>query len=1036
MADADVYTMRVTSLLKSGFAALLLALVGSVCAADTKHPNIVYILADDLGYGDVRCLNPQGKITTPHLDRLAAAGMIFTDAHSSSAVCTPTRYGLLTGRYNWRSRLKSGVMGGMSPPLIEPGRLTVPAFLQQQGYHTACIGKWHLGFEWSRRPDTAPFTDGIEKGADGWRVDFSKAIARGPNAYGFDYFFGLAASLDMVPYAFIENDRVTKVPTVDKAFPMMSGRTNGATRKGPAAADFEAIDVLPTLTRRAVAYINERAGDAKSGRPFFLYVPLNAPHTPIAPSKEWQGKSGLNPYADFVMETDARVGEVLDALDRSGVAGNTLVIFTSDNGCSPEAKFPELLSKGHNPSAQFRGTKADIFEGGHRVPFFVRWPVRVKPGTTSGQLICLNDLFATCADLLGAKLPDNAAEDSVSLLPALEGRATTPIREALVHHSINGAFAIRQGSWKLELCADSGGWSAPRPGSPAAKSLPAPQLYDLAADLAETNNVARAHPEVVARLTQLLEKYAADGRSTPGAAQPNTTPVVIHRAAVTSAANAASPNILFCFADDWGRYAGAYAKVDGVPSPNDIIKTPNIDRIAREGVLFRNAFVPAPSCTPCRSALLSGRYWWNTGRAAILQGAVWDTNISSFPLLLRDAGYHIGKSFKVWSPGTPADAPFGQQKFAYEKAGRDVNNFSENVTKWMGDGMSLEAARDKILAQVRDNFDAFLADRQPGKPWLYWFGPTTTHRTWIKGSGKKLWGIEPDSLRGRMPKFLPDVPEVREDLADYLGEAQAYDSYVGALLKRLEESGELERTIIVVSGDHGMPGVPGGKAGRVVDDFVNLMDLAPTFMEVGGVKPPSGVDGRSFLDLLKSEKSGQVDASRTWVVTGRERHVGSAREGNLPYPMRALRTKDFLYIRNFAPDHWPMGAPYAVTATSAPTTSDLESNTRVAFPDMDASPTKAWLVEHRAGASHHHYYDHAFAKRPAEELYDLRTDPHQTNNVADKASFLVAKNGMAKRLIKTLTDTLDPRVTGVGLKFDRSPFTDPEPVTNRERPKR
>ena len=485
------------------------------------------ILADDLGYGDVRCLNPDGKIPTPHLDRLAAAGMVFTDAHSSSAVCTPTRYGILTGRYNWRSRLKSGVTGGMSPPLIEPGRLTVPAFLKQQGYHTACIGKWHLGMDWPLKPDEEPFNDNIEKGEDGWRVDFSKPIARGPNSVGFDYFFGLAASLDMVPYAFIENDRVTKLPSTNKSFPMMFGRTNGTTRRGPAAADFEAVEVLPALTRKAVDYLRQRADEAKAGKPFFLYVPLNAPHTPIAPTKEWQGRSGLNPYADFVMQTDASVGAVLDALDRLGLSRETLVIFTSDNGCSPEAKFDELLAQGHNPSASFRGTKADIFDGGHRVPFIVRWPGRVKPGTTSDQLICLNDLFATCAEILDQKLPDTAAEDSVSILPALEGRATKPLREALVHHSINGSFAIRQGNWKLELCGDSGGWSAPRPGSPAAKQLPAVQLFDLSRDIGETNNVQAAHPEIVERLTRLLEKYAADGRSTPGAPQPNTTPVSI-----------------------------------------------------------------------------------------------------------------------------------------------------------------------------------------------------------------------------------------------------------------------------------------------------------------------------------------------------------------------------------------------------------------------------------------------------------------------------------------------------------------------------
>ena len=492
---------------------ILLALLP--LAAISAPPNIVYVLCDDLGYGDVKCLNADGKIATPHCDRLAAEGMIFTDAHSSSAVCTPTRYGILTGRYNWRSRLKKGVMGGMSPPLIEAGRLTVPAFLRQHGYHTAAVGKWHLGMNWPLKPDAAPFGDDIESGADGWRVDFTKPIANGPNSVGFDYFFGIAASLDMVPYAFIENDRVTTPPTVDKVFPIMAGRSGGDTRKGPAAADFEAVNVLPKLTEKAVEIIGARAAAAKDGKPFFLYLALNAPHTPIAPMPEWEGKSGLNPYADFVMQVDATLGAVLAALEKGGIVENTLVIFTSDNGCSPQAKFDELLAKGHNPSQQFRGTKADIFEGGHRVPFIVRWAARVKAGQTSDQIICLNDLFATCAEILGEKLPDNAAEDSVSILPALESRADKPLREALVHHSINGSFSIRQGNWKLELCADSGGWSAPRPGSKPAQSLPAVQLYNLATDIGEKQNVQAEHPEIVARLRALLEKYIADGRSTP-----------------------------------------------------------------------------------------------------------------------------------------------------------------------------------------------------------------------------------------------------------------------------------------------------------------------------------------------------------------------------------------------------------------------------------------------------------------------------------------------------------------------------------------
>ncbi|HVL12155.1 MAG TPA: sulfatase, partial [Gemmata sp.] len=479
---------------------------------------------------------------------------------------------------------------------------------------------------------------------------------------------------------------------------------------------------------------------------------------------------------------------------------------------------------------------------------------------------------------------------------------------------------------------------------------------------------------------------------------------VVATAALLLAATAAPaaepverPNVLFCFADDWGRYASAYATVEKRPSPNQVVKTPNIDRVAARGAIYRNAFVNAPSCTPCRSSLLTGRYFFNCGRASILNGAVWDDSIPAFPLLLKDAGYHVGKTTKVWSPGTPADAPFGGHVHAYQKAGMRHNNFSEQVTAAVGKGQSVAAVRDELLAEVRGNFDDFLKARGKEKPFFYWFGPTTVHRTWVKGSGKALWGIDPDALKGQLPANLPDVPEVREDFADYLGEIQAFDTYIGVLLKQLEASGELDRTLIVISGDHGAPGFPGGKCnlydfgvavplvtawpggkgGRVVDDFVNLMDLCPTFLEVGGAKPPAGISGKSLLNLIKSEKSGQIDPDRTWVVCGRERHVGDAREGSLPYPHRSLRTNDFRYIRNFAPDRTPMGDPLAVTADKAPTQQQLEANTRIAFPDMDAGPTKAWLVANRNDPKWKWYYDYAFAKRPAEELYDLATDPDQ-----------------------------------------------------------
>jgi N-sulfoglucosamine sulfohydrolase len=525
---------------------------------------------------------------------------------------------------------------------------------------------------------------------------------------------------------------------------------------------------------------------------------------------------------------------------------------------------------------------------------------------------------------------------------------------------------------------------------------------------------------------------------------------------LSAADTPARPHIVFCFADDWGRYAQAYAAHDARPSINAVLQTPNLDRIAAQGVLFRNAFVTAPSCTPCRSSLLSGQYFWRTGRGAVLHGAQWDPAIPSFPLLLRDAGYHIGKSHKVWSPGTPADAPFGGQRYAFEAAGRDFNNFSENASRLVREGLAVDAAKSRLLSQVRDNFAAFLARRPPGQPFCYWFGPTLTHREYEKGSGRALWGIDPDRLKGRLPSFLPDVPEVRDDVADYLGEIQAWDAGIGEILRLLEETGELDRTLLVVSGDHGMPGVPRGKCnlydfgtavallargpgirpGRVVDDFVNLMDLAPTFLAAAGLRPPAVMTGRSLLGVLHAEQSGQVDPDRSWVVTGRERHVAHAREGYLPYPHRALRTADFLYIRNFAPDRWPMGRPGFEPDGPVPAATLLEHNTYAAFADMDASPTKAWLIGQRNAADWQWHYDLAFGKRPAEELYDLRADPDQTRNLASDPAYAERKTELARRLLGILKDTGDPRVTGDGGTYERSPFTDPNPqATNRPAPR-
>jgi len=482
-------------------------------AAPAKNPpNVVFILADDLGIGDPGCYNPSSMIRTPNLDRMAAQGMRFTDAHSPSSVCTPTRYGIMTGRYAWRTRLQKGVLFGLSAPLIAPDRPTVASLLKQAGYRTACFGKWHLGLGWAGNTTD----DGDLKGG---KVDYAKPLTDGPVTHGFDTFFGIPASLDMPPFVWVDNDRVTEQPTATKKW----------LRQGPAGPSFEAVDVLPTLTKKTVGYIEAHAADAKAGKPFFIYLPLNSPHTPIVPSPEWQGKSGISAYADFVMQTDHSVGQILDALDKSGLADNTLVFFTSDNGCSPAANVKELESKGHYPSAQFRGYKADIWEGGHRVPFICRWPGKVKAGSTSRQVICLTDLMATCAELVGLSVPVNAGEDSVSILPALLGTDTRPLRASVVHHSSNGMFALRQGDWKLELCPGSGGWCEPRDPVALQQGLPMAQLYDFGKSTDEQQNLQAANPEVIAKMRGELEKIVKDGRSTPGASQKNDVDVVIDK---------------------------------------------------------------------------------------------------------------------------------------------------------------------------------------------------------------------------------------------------------------------------------------------------------------------------------------------------------------------------------------------------------------------------------------------------------------------------------------------------------------------------
>jgi arylsulfatase A len=498
------------------FTVLLLAAVSTLQAAEAQKPSILIIYADDLGYGDVQCNNPErGKIPTPHIDRLAAQGMRFTDGHSSSGVCTPSRYALLTGRYHWRTRLQTSVLGGMSPPLISPGRLTIASLLKQQGYATACVGKWHLGMDMPK-----PLTEGTLKS--------------GPTSNGFDYYFGISASLDMPPYALIENERFTEAPTAVKNFlilsgdrkdPLMMSGKRRLTREGPGAPGFESVQALPAFAAKSVEWIKSH-----KNQPFLLYLALNSPHTPLAPTKEWKGKSGLGDYGDFVMQTDAVVGEVMAALEETGATRNTMVILSSDNGPaayvgtgvsenprdSQEDGHPikKLEEMGHFPAGPLRGYKASVHEGGHRVPFIIRWPEVVKPGGVCGQLVHQADLIRTFADVVGATLPDNAGEDSFSLLPLLRGE-DKPIREQAI--CATGTPSLRQGPWKLIMGADT---------ESKAKDRPPVQLYDLADDLGETKNLAAAMPEKVAEMKALLEKLITDGRSTPGAVQKNDVEVV------------------------------------------------------------------------------------------------------------------------------------------------------------------------------------------------------------------------------------------------------------------------------------------------------------------------------------------------------------------------------------------------------------------------------------------------------------------------------------------------------------------------------
>ncbi len=460
-----------------------------------RLPNVVIVLADDMGIGDPGCYNKLSKIATPNIDKLAKQGMMFTDMHSPSAVCSPTRYGLLTGRYCWRGVLKKSVCFGYDPMIIEVGRLTLASLLKQLGFSTAAIGKWHLGL-------------GAEKPAD-----YTRALKPGPNQIGFDYFLGYPAALDMKPYVIVENDRALAPPTeqMRASLPQRLGGP-GEWEAGPAMPGFKHVEVQPRFAKKAVEFIGKQTKE----KPFFLYFPLTGPHEPWVATAEFRGKSPAGPYGDYVMQMDATLGQIMKALDDGGHADNTLFIFASDNGADwlPE----EVQIFRHKANADWRGMKGDIWEGGHRVPCAVRWPGKVKAGATSDETLSLVDVLATVAGIVGTKLPDDAAEDSFSFLPVLLGeKKAQPIRVSLIYHSYDGTFGIRQGPWVLCPGLGSRGFTPPMQIQPAPGG-PEGQLYNLQNDPGERQNLWLKEPEQVRRLTDLLEKAKKDGRTRPVAA--------------------------------------------------------------------------------------------------------------------------------------------------------------------------------------------------------------------------------------------------------------------------------------------------------------------------------------------------------------------------------------------------------------------------------------------------------------------------------------------------------------------------------------
>ncbi len=848
-----------------------------------QRPNIVIILADDMGYGELQCLNPtRGKIKTPQLDAIAAGGMVFTDAHSGSSVCTPTRYGLMTGRYAWRTRLQNGVLTG-GESLIARDRLTMARMLKQKGYHTAIFGKWHLGMLFNGKKEAKEVAIGAK-------------VTDGPiDAGGFDEFHGFHHARQIKIW--IDNDKVTK--------------------------HIEPIEMLPKLCAGAVDYINGRKGKEQ---PFFLHVPWSSPHSPVVPSAEWQGKSGLNAHADFVMQTDDCYGQVIKALRDNDMLDNTLVICSSDNGTSaPTSKKAELETMGHFPSGDLRGSKADIWDGGHRVPFIAHWPKLIKPGSHSKKLVCLSDVMATAAELVGFTLPPNAAEDSMSFLPTLMGQ-DKHLRTSVIHHSISGHFAIRQDNYKLIMCPGSGGWTAPKPNAALWKSTekqgePTVQLYDMIQDLGEQTNLAASMPEKVTHLQDLLQTQVNQVRTTPGPKQANDAPITINKKP-GSKRRSQRPNILFILADDQSPFDLK------MYNPDSILETPVLDKLASEGMVLDGAYHmgswSGAVCTPSRHMIMSGRTVWHLpGRNPNAKNPkLVPTDLAEYTLaaVFNRAGYATMRTCKNGNSYKAANEKFTVRHDSSKRGGTD-----ETGSAWHAEQVL------NYLNQRQTNKDT--------KPFMIYYGFSHPHDP---RNGKvdllAKYGAVNHTDKNTLPPTNPKQPElpmnylpahpfhhghpglrdevkvrgvwerrdertIRNELGREFACSENIDIQVGRVLKKLGEMGELDNTYIFYTADHGIaigrhglqgkqnlyehtwrvPFIvkgPGIKAGSRVQGNIYLLDTLGTLCDLAGINAPHTVESKSFKPVLQGKKKVVRDTLFGVYCGGTKPGMRSVRKGD------------------------------------------------------------------------------------------------------------------------------------------------------------